>query len=160
MSVTLSSVPADQVRAIFAIGYPTMARDAEITFDADDIPTAVDMTSRWVKLYLELAEPAPFDTENRRALVKHRTYEQELENPDGLSGAPVFFIYLDPSLQAHLGFAGMITHGNGTRFMIYEGETIRLLLERYSAEEDLAPADAATAEAARQERFDHIFRKP
>jgi hypothetical protein len=131
LSKTLSSVPAEQVRAIFAIGFPTSERDADLTYDEEDILTGIYMKVRWIKLYLELADTELLDTQNRRPLIKHRTFEQELRNPDGLSGAPVFFIFLDASLQAHLGFAGMITHSNGTRFMIYEAETIRLLLDRY-----------------------------
>jgi hypothetical protein len=132
LSKTLGSVPAEQVRAIFAIGFPTAERDAVLTYDEEEIPTGLDMTVRWVKLYLELADRALLDTENRRPLVKHRIFEQELSDPDGHSGAPVFFISLDASLQAHLGFAGMITHSNGTRFMIFEAEMIRQLLEATS----------------------------
>jgi hypothetical protein len=147
LSMGLGSVQPAEVRAVFAIGYPTFARDANITFDDDGIPTAVDMTSGWVKLYLEFADPALLDTENRRPLVKHRTYEQDLENPDGLSGAPVFFISIDSSLQASLGFAGMITHSDGTRFMIYEAEMIRHLVDGYIARDDPAPS-VAPAEGA------------
>jgi hypothetical protein len=61
----------------------------------------------------------------------HSKYTSNLDDPDGLSGSPVFFVYVDASMQTHLGFAGILTHSNGYRFMLYEADTIRLLLDRY-----------------------------
>jgi hypothetical protein len=128
---SLGSVPPDQIKAIFAIGFPTEARESQATFDDEDMPVGFNLTVRWVRFYLEMAEAAPLDPENRRPLVRHRTFGQGLTNPDGLSGAPVFFVYIDEGRNAHLGFAGMITHSNGVRFALYEAETIRRVLDRY-----------------------------
>ena len=134
-------MPPEQIKAIFAIGFPTEARDSETTFDDDDMPVGFNMTVRWVRFYLELAEPAPMDTENHRALVRHRTFQQGLTSPDGLSGAPVFFVYMDEGLNARVGFAGMITQSNGIRFALYEAETIRPVLDRY-IDDDGRPASS------------------
>jgi hypothetical protein len=128
---SLGSVISEQIKLIVAIGFPTEARDVDLRFDEEEIPTGVDMKLRWIKLYLEMADSNKIDTPNRRPLVMHSKYDTVLSDPDGLSGAPVFFLYLDSSLQAHLGFAGIITHSNGHRFMVYEVDTIRLLLDRY-----------------------------
>jgi hypothetical protein len=51
-----------------------------------------------------------------------------------MSGAPVFFVWLDPSFQAHLGFVGLITHGRDRRYMIYDGALLREVVDRYMDE--------------------------
>jgi hypothetical protein len=128
---SLDGVRPDQVKAIFAIGYPTNVRTTEVTFDEDFNPTGMYMINRWVRLYLELDGPALLDVENRRPLVKHRTFEQTLDDPDGLSGAAVFFVHLNTDLEARLGYAGMITHARHDRFMVYDGTIIRRIVDEY-----------------------------
>ena len=68
----------------------------------------------------------------------HAKSAAEIGDPDGFSGSPVFFLYQDESLQTHLGYAGMITHGNKDgRFMIYEAACIRDLVKLLADEEGL-----------------------
>jgi hypothetical protein len=56
----------------------------------------------------------------------HERYHAEIGDPDGFSGSPVFFIWQDETRQTHLGFAGMITHGNRSgAFQIYPAEAIK-----------------------------------
>lgn len=126
----LRSVPSDQIVAIFAIGYPTRFSSFEMTLDEDESPVGLEIINRWVKVYLEKAAPSPWDTELRVPLQLHSEYPAKIEDPDGFSGAPVFFVFQDEKMNAHLGFAGMISHANKSgRFMIYETAFIRKLLE-------------------------------
>lgn len=125
-TVGMRSVPPEAIVLIFAIGYPTRFSSFETAVDADDGVTGLDVVSRWCKLYLETAEPSVWDHELRIPLRMHERYHADLGDPDGFSGSPVFFLYQDGSKQAHLGFAGMITHANREgRFLIYEAEHIR-----------------------------------
>ncbi|MGO7955521.1 hypothetical protein [Rhizobium leguminosarum] len=53
-------------------------------------------------------------------------YGQDIGNPNGWSGAPVFFVWGDDNKDHHLGFAGMIAHGSSHGgFMLYRAEDIR-----------------------------------
>lgn len=122
----LRSVPPEAIVLIFAIGYPTRFSSFETTLAADDSVTGLDVISRWCKLYLEIAEPSAWDHELRIPLRVHERYNADIGDPDGFSGSPVFFLYQDDLKQAHLGFAGMITHANREgRFLIYGAEHIR-----------------------------------
>jgi len=123
----LRTVAAEAIVLIFAIGYPTRFSSFETKLDQDDgSATGLDVISRWTKLYLEPAAPSSFDHEHRLPLQIHRDFQADIGDPDGFSGSPVFFIYQDDTRQAHLGFAGMITHGNKSgRFLIYETADIR-----------------------------------
>ena len=64
-------------------------------------------------------------------MVQDPKADQETIDPDGMSGAPVFFISLDASSQAHLGFAGMITHARDRRYLIYDGAHLRCVVDSY-----------------------------
>lgn len=99
---TLETVDPASVKAIFAVGYPTAFGDVIIKRDEESNVTGMDMELRWVKLYLVPDGPALLDAENRRAMVQDPNYDQETIDPDGMSGAPVFFVWLDQSFQAHL----------------------------------------------------------
>jgi hypothetical protein len=134
MARTLETVDPASVKAIFAVGYPTAFGDVTIKRDEESNVTGMDMELRWVKLYLVPDGPALLDAENRRAMVQAPNYDQETIDPDGMSGAPVFFVWLDPSFQAHLGFVGMITHGRDRRYMIYDGALLRQVVGRYMDE--------------------------
>jgi hypothetical protein len=134
MARTLETVDPASVKAIFAVGYPTAFGDVTIKCDEESNVTGMDMELRWVKLYLVPDGPALLDAENRRAMVQDPNYDQETIDPDGMSGAPVFFVWLDPSFQANLGFVGMITHGRDRRYMIYDGALLRQVVGRYMDE--------------------------
>lgn len=125
----LRSIPASNVVLIFAIGYPTQFSSLEMRIDPDSYPTGLDIISRWCKLYLTFAEPGAWDKDFRLPLRTHEKYHADVGDPDGFSGSPVFFLYRDSTLQAHLGFAGMITDANREgRFVIYEAANIRQVL--------------------------------
>jgi hypothetical protein len=55
----------------------------------------------------------------------------EAIDPDGMSGAPVFFIYLEDRKEAHLGFAGMVTDARIERYMVYDGALIRQVVDAF-----------------------------
>ena len=131
MAQTLETVDPASIKAIFAVGYPTAFGDVDVKCDEEGNITGMDMELRWVKLYLAADKSAPFDTENRRAMIQDPKADQETVDPDGMSGAPVLFVWLDPSSQAHLGFAGMITHARDRRYMIYDGAVLRRVVDRY-----------------------------
>lgn len=137
LSRNFQTVQSVEIKLILSLGYPTAARNIDLQFDeAGDEITGADITLRWVKLYLELDGPALLDPENRRPLVKHRTYEQDDVDPDGMSGAPVFFVQLDASSNAHLGFGGMITHAAGGRYAAYDGAALKQIVDGYIDQKD------------------------
>jgi hypothetical protein len=143
---TLSTVPESQIILIFSIGYPTRFSDYEITFDESEIPVTADVVSRWVKLYLQEREREGWDLETRIPLKVHERYHAEIGDPDGFSGSPVFFIWQDDTRQTHLGFAGMITHGNsGGAFQIYPAETIKEIIAE-AIRIDPQPEDSSPVE--------------
>ena len=45
----------------------------------------------------------------------------------------------DKQLQAYLGSAGIIAHSDCLHIMIYDAEMIRLLLDKFLANEDAVP---------------------
>src|SRR5690606_14773051 len=105
---TLETVTAEAVKAIFLIGFPSELTEVDIG-DWNEERSEVPMTMklRWVKLYLQRAATLrPLDPDNRILLEPHTATASTLKDPDGLSGAPVFFVWLDGEKQAHLGFAG------------------------------------------------------
>jgi len=128
---TLETVAPASVKAIFSVGYPTAHGDVDFKIDDEGNATDMNMELRWVKLYLTPDKPAPLDPENRRPMVQDPKADQETIDPDGMSGAPVFFISLDASSQAHLGFAGMITHARDRRYLIYDGAHLRCVVDSY-----------------------------
>jgi hypothetical protein len=122
------------VQLVIAIGYPSEATETTLRYEEDDgleIVSGADYKIRWVKLYLELTNRSfPEETGHRLLLVTSSAYPIELGSPDGLSGSPVFFIYTDSLSQAHMGFAGLITHSDGHTFYIYGTDMIRQLLDQ------------------------------
>jgi hypothetical protein len=128
---TLETVPSASVQAIFSIGYPTAFGDINTKCDDEGIVTTMSMELRWVKLYLMVSEAAPLDPENRRPMVQDPKADQETIDPDGMSGAPVFFVWLNAASEAQLGFAGMITHARDRRFMIHDGAHLRRVVDAY-----------------------------
>jgi hypothetical protein len=133
--VDLRTLDQERVLVVFAIGYPSRFSSFETEFDADCQATGLDVRLGWSKLYLEQTDPQSRDIPLRLPLQARGDARADIGDPDGFSGAPVFAIYQDVQRQAHLGFAGMITHGSKDgRFMIYEAERIRLLLDGLAAE--------------------------
>ncbi|MBB1251655.1 hypothetical protein [Rhizobium sp. G21] len=135
LGVNLHSVPHDEVLAVFAIGYPTFAREADITYDEDGIIKSWSPLSRWVKLYLKVDRPALLDTENRIPMIQDDRADQQTIDPDGMSGSPVFFIGKTPEHDAYFGFAGMITSARDRRYMVYDGNILKSIIDGYIDDE-------------------------
>jgi hypothetical protein len=131
LSETLERFDNDQIKLIFGFGYPLDEAGYELIYDEDEMPVSVHVTARFVKVYLELDGPALLDTENRRPMVPHRRDPTEPNDPNGFSGAPVFFLALDRQLNAKLGFGGIITDARPGRYMVYDGFHIRQIVDKY-----------------------------
>lgn len=128
-TLDLRRVARDDVVLVFAIGCPTRFTSIDSSWDEDADLTGVSMVSRWSKVYLQQAEPGLLDPQNRLPFTLHPDFKAEIGDPDGFSGSPVFFVWQDAEKQAHLGYAGMVTHANSDgRFMIYEAAHLRQVL--------------------------------
>ena len=144
LGANLHTVNADLIQAMFALGFPMFARDGDLEEDEDGLPTKWLATARWVKLYLEIDQVRLLDTENRIPMVQDKRVEQETIDPDGMSGAPVFFIGKTQDHNAFLGFAGMVTNANGRRYMVYDAAILKQVLDSYvDAPDDTPPAVGA-----------------
>lgn len=128
---TLDRYPPDQVKLMFTYGYPLDEASYGLSLDDHGMPAAADVTVRWMRMFLELDSPALLDTENRRAMVPNRRDPKEPEDPNGFSGAPVFFVALDDDNFARLGFAGVITDARPGRYMVYDAKIIKQIVDRY-----------------------------
>lgn len=122
----LRQVPASSIEAIFTLGFPTSDTDYDTSFDEDYNITGVDIVSRWWKLYFVQAEADAWDRPGLVALEPARDQEPVLKDPDGISGAPVFFIHGMRDRKPGLGFAGIILRANTFgRANMLEAEAIR-----------------------------------
>jgi hypothetical protein len=134
LAETLDRFDPEQVKLIFAFGYPLEEAGYEFEYDDDENPVSVHVTARVLRMYLELDGPALLDTENRRPMAPDRRDPSEpgdLNGFSGFSGAPVFFLALDGNNNARLGFAGMITHARRGLYMVYDSLHIRQVVDRY-----------------------------
>ncbi|WP_340316142.1 hypothetical protein [Rhizorhabdus argentea] len=128
----LRSVPSETIMAIFSIAYPTSDTDYDPEMDADGNFCGLHIVSRWKKLYFKCAEPDGWDQKGLVPLVPARDDDPVLPNPDGISGAPVFFIHRSPGGDAALGFAGIISHANKRgRANMIEATHIRQAVEKH-----------------------------
>ena len=127
-------VKPSQVKTTFALGYPSFATDYDPLIEEDGTITGADIALRWVKLYLAESAPAPLDPENRRPMIQDERADQETIEPDGMSGAPAFFVWADETGQMHLGFSGMITHARERRYMVYEAANLRQILNSFATD--------------------------
>ncbi|MDX0503604.1 hypothetical protein GOC80_13310 [Sinorhizobium medicae] len=122
----LSEVEADSIRLLFTIGYPTKSQGYEPDFDEDFNAISLRVISRLAKLIFDEHKIRPSYEESRTSITVSERYQGDIGDPDGWSGAPVFFLWGDDKREHHLGFAGMITHANSAgSFMIYRAEGIR-----------------------------------
>lgn len=122
----LRVVERNSVTLIFAVGYPSRLVDIESTYADDYVLTDVAIFSRWAKLYLKEVPSLSSDIPGLVPLELHDSYDVDLGDPDGFSGAPVFFIYQDKEHVSHLGFAGMITFASKLgRFNMVDASYIR-----------------------------------
>jgi len=128
----LRSVPSETVMTIFSIAYPTSHTDYDPRMDEDGNFVGLHIVSRWNKLYFERAEPDAWDRKGLVPLVPARDEGPVLSDPDGISGAPVFFIHRPPGGDAALGFAGIISHANKRgRANMIEATHIRQAVEKH-----------------------------
>ncbi|MGX1693617.1 hypothetical protein [Brevundimonas naejangsanensis] len=133
LSHTLETVPSDAIKGIFAIGFPSELTAVEIgEWDEDTGDPPMSMRFQWVKVHLQPAAAThPFDPDNRIILEPDPKAPTTLSNPDGLSGAPVFFVWQDNNNQAWLGLAGMVTNARIDRFAVYSTIYIRTALQQH-----------------------------
>lgn len=128
----LQSVPPASVDAIFTIAYPTSDTTYDTHFDEDWTIVGVDIISRWWELNLQHAAPTPWDKPGLIPLVPARDKDPIPQDPDGISGAPVFFIHGTKVGQPGLGFAGIIIRANKLgRANMLEAAHIRRALEQH-----------------------------
>jgi len=124
---TLDEVNKGVVALYFAVGYPTEFRELKGTLDDPDAMSFEGYVSRFSKLYLE--------TNRRESMPAHMEFRTRsdhwltIENLDGLSGSPVFFLYQDDTQQFRLGYAGMIRLAANGIFHVYEGRYIRQMMD-------------------------------
>ncbi len=126
--LTLDEVREQNVTLYFAVGYPTVFAELVGNFDDPDAMSFEGYMSRFSKLYLETNR-----SESMPAHIEFRTRQDHtmtIDDLDGLSGSPVFFLYEDDSRQSHLGYAGMIRLAANNIFHVYEGRYIKQMLER------------------------------
>lgn len=130
-----------KIVAIFTIGYPTQSLSYDPELDDEYVPIGLDIRVRWSKLYLERTGETAFDCiPNRLPLKVHSKYTININDLDGYSGAPVFFLYKDDHQLVHLGLVGMITHANREgRFAIYEAIYIKEILNRLNFKDSSSP---------------------
>lgn len=121
----LRTIQPQDVTLIFTVGYPSRLVGYEPTYDEGYDLRDLAIYSRWAKVYLELDDLVRSDIPGLVPLQVHQSYRIELGDPDGFSGAPVFFIYQDAQRVSHLGFAGMVTHASELgRFSMVEASYI------------------------------------
>ncbi|MFZ5794670.1 MAG: hypothetical protein ACOY4B_09425 [Pseudomonadota bacterium] len=108
----LRSVDPASVDAIFSIGYPTGDTSYDTTFDDEWRLLGIDVVSRWWKLYFKTATRTLWDGAGLVPLDPANTVDPIPDVPDGISGAPVFFIHGIKGRRPELGFAGIIVRGN------------------------------------------------
>lgn len=139
----LRSVPQDYVSAIFAIGYPTADTSYDSEFDDDGNIVSVDIMKHWVLLYLRQEALSAWDAPGLMPLVPANGFTEVLAEPDGISGAPVFFIYGLHTGRPGLGFAGMVARANTQgRVNLIEAAQIQQFLEQVGSE--TAPLTASS----------------
>ncbi|MFB0872680.1 MULTISPECIES: hypothetical protein [unclassified Sphingobium] len=125
----LRTVDPALVDAIFSIGYPAVDTSYDTTFDDNWQLLGVDVVSRWWKLYFKPAAPTVWDAAGTVALEPANNQDPIPDDPDGMSGAPVFFIHGIKAGQPELGFAGIIVRGNrSSRVNMIEAAQIRKAL--------------------------------
>lgn len=128
---TLSEVDMASIRMVFSIGYPTKSQGYEPDFDDDFKAISLRVVSRHAKLIFDEHKIRPSYEESRTSITVSERYQGDIGDPDGWSGAPVFFLWGDDTGEHHLGFAGMVTHANSAgSFMIYRAEDIRVFVNR------------------------------
>lgn len=131
----LRSVSEDEVSAIFAIGYPTADTFYDSEVDDDGNVISVDILKQWVLLYLRREAPSEWDAPGLMPLGPANGFTDILAEPDGISGAPVFFIYGLHTGRPGLGFAGMVVRADKQgRINLIEAGQIHQILEQVGSE--------------------------
>ena len=128
----LRSMPSGSIDAIFTLGFPTSDADYVTSYDDDYNITGVDIISRWWKLYFREDEPTAWDTLGLTPLEPAKSGDPIPDDHDGMSGAPVFFIYGLKDQKPGLGFAGIVLRANKAgRVNMLEAEAIRRVIKKH-----------------------------
>ncbi len=131
--VPIASLKPESIVSIFAIGYPS-SQTAINYEEIDGELRNLDIACRRSVVYLERTEPSAWDIEHRLPLQLLARNDNEMPEPDGLSGAPVFVVYQDVASQCHIGFGGFVTEASKAgRFMVYSAHQIFPVVERFVA---------------------------
>ncbi len=125
----------------FVIGYPSHSHKIEL--DLNDQSQLAAFTMRWIRQDLQASDPVSWDPENRVIFVKHEQSTRLSVDPDGLSGSPVFSIVHDGTMDRHLRFEGIVTHGKGDRLAVLASAHIRALLDSIVATSHEKPPGSA-----------------
>lgn len=130
-TANLSMVDEDKIITIFAVGYPTESVSYDPGYDESGESSGPEFVFGKHRLYFEMAKCSPFDKADRIHLRALMSNGISIMDPDGLSGAPVFFTYIDDGQQAHLGFAGIITDASKDGlFAVYGAGVIKDVIFR------------------------------
>jgi len=131
----LRAMVASSIDAIFTLGFPTSDTDYSTFYDDDFNVTGVDIVSRWWKLYFRQDDANVWDKRGLVPLEPARSEDPLPIDPDGLSGAPVFFIHGMKKRKPGLGFAGIVLRANKRgRVNILEAEAIRRAIRMFLSE--------------------------
>jgi hypothetical protein len=119
----------NQLKLLFTVAYPSkFAGYPDQDFSDPENVKVNSISAGYCRLFFEL--------ESKNGLYLHSQIIRlisdgpiRLKDFDGVSGAPVFFIYQDASGQCHLGFAGIVQRGgtNG-HFHIYDALYLKKVL--------------------------------
>lgn len=126
----LNTVTNRQIQAIFTIGYPSDLIEYQPLYDdVSGLPISIEVKTKFIEVLLELDDDDSFHEENRIPFKLSKYNKIEKLPCDGMSGAPVFFIYSDTIGNSQLGLAGIITHGNEKgRFSVYDAALIKAVI--------------------------------
>lgn len=130
---TLETVSPNAIKGMFVIGFPSEFTTIEVgEWDEQGGEVPMSIRFQWVKVHLRPAAVRhPFDPDNRIILEPDPEAPTTLSDPDGLSGAPVFFVWQDSGDQAWLGLAGVVTNARIDRFAVYSAVHIRTALQQH-----------------------------
>lgn len=128
----LRSMSSSSIDAIFTLGFPTSDADYITNYDDDYNITGVDIVSKWWKLYFKEDTPTDWDKPGLTPLEPASSDDPIPDDHDGMSGAPVFFIYGLKNQKPGLGFAGIVLRANKSgRVNMLDAEAIRKVIKMH-----------------------------
>ncbi|TXL71738.1 hypothetical protein FHP25_29060 [Vineibacter terrae] len=120
---TLDEAKAGEIVSYFITAFPSVGSKYNLT---EDGMALAEVISGFARLTLEPSEANVMDGHIAFHVKENVPKERNL---DGYSGAPVFFVWLDASKNAHLGFAGIVRLGGNNILHVYDGDRIRRIIQ-------------------------------